>query len=675
MRLLLIFALLVPAWAQQTPDQTAQPPAKTGDQAAQAPAKTDAQAAAPAKAEEKAASPAPSTEQWLTGYLDVGNRWLTDIHGNFPEYRSVVNLGEGLKLNAIDISLIDPKKRLFDRIDASAFSWGGDPYNTARIYARKQSVYDLRFDYRNISYFDAVPTYADPIAPGFNEQSFDTRRRTMTIGLDLRPGKRITPYLEYERNSGYGHGIQEWVQSASDEFPVATLLRDSTNNYRGGVRFEFKRFHITLEQGGTTFKDDDQAGFSGTNFGDTTTPLLGQGQGQVQFLSNLQQVYGIRGTSVYSKGLLTAHPFSWIDIYGQFLFSEPKTTVNFNEAAVGNFVNFNNLQFYSTQQSIGTGAANQPHTTANAGFELRPFKRLRIVESWMTDRFHDAGSLLFVQTGGPPPLVPPNPIQVVNYNQQQVDVMYDVFSKLTLRGGYRYVWGDATVLATPLSQSGAYEQGQLKRHVALAGANLRWSQKLSFNADYEGSSSDNIYFRTSMNNYQKGRARAKYQFNSALTLQASFRVLDNQNPAPGIQYSFRSRDNSLSLFWTPKGGKRISVVGDYTRSTVRSRISYLGNFLAPSISDYRDNAHTATGAINFTAPGPLAAKLTVGGSMFLSNGSRNTNYYQPLAQVSLPIGKHVSWNTLWQYYGFREDFFLFEGFRTNLFMTGLRLVR
>ena len=35
---------------------------------------------------------------------------------------------------------------------------------------------------------------------------------------------------------------------------------------------------------------------------------------------------------------------------------------------------------------LGTGAANQPHTSGNFGFELRPFRRLRIIESWMTAR-------------------------------------------------------------------------------------------------------------------------------------------------------------------------------------------------------------------------------------------------------------------------------------------------
>jgi hypothetical protein len=74
-------------------------------------------------------------------------------------------------------------------------------------------------------------------------------------------------------------------------------------------------------------------------------------------------------------------------------------------------------------------------------------------------------------------------------------------------------------------------------------------------------------------------------------------------------------------------------------------------------------------------PGPIAGKLSLGGSMFLSNGSATTRYYQPLARLSIPVGKHVSWNTEWKYYGYAEDFYLYESFRTHIFMTGLKLTR
>jgi hypothetical protein len=168
----------------------------------------------------------------------------------------------------------------------------------------------------------------------------------------------------------------------------------------------------------------------------------------------------------------------------------------------------------------------------------------------------------------------------------------------------------------------------------------------------------------------------KYQVLPSLSFQSNISLLNNSNHAPQIQYDFLSRDNSLAAYWTPKSGKHISVMGEYDRSTMHSTIGYLTlPFYTPAVSDYRDNAHTVTSAIDLVAPGALAAKLTLGGSMFLSNGSRNSRYYQPLARLSFPVGKHAYWNTEWKYYDFQEDFYLYEGFRTHLFMTGLKLVR
>ena len=36
--------------------------------------------------------------------------------------------------------------------------------------------------------------------------------------------------------------------------------------------------------------------------------------------------------------------------------------------------------------------------------------------------------------------------------------------------------------------------------------------------------------------------------------------------------------------------------------------------------------------------------------------------------------KHLSWNSEWRYYGFGEQFYMYEGFRAHIFMTGLQAV-
>ncbi len=68
----------------------------------------------------------------------------------------------------------------------------------------------------------------------------------------------------------------------------------------------------------------------------------------------------------------------------------PTSTISRYDA--GNLYLQSQILFYSSEQEIINAAAEQPHTTGSLGAEIRPFKRVRIVENWMTDRFHDAGS-------------------------------------------------------------------------------------------------------------------------------------------------------------------------------------------------------------------------------------------------------------------------------------------
>jgi hypothetical protein len=398
-------------------------------------------------------------------------------------------------------------------------------------------------------------------------------------------------------------------------------------------------------------------------------------------LTGLAQAYGIRGDSIYSKGLFTANPLPWVDLYGQFLYSRPETNVNYSQYNSGSFVLLSSLLIYTGEQALGFAEAKQPHTAGSFGFEVRPLKRVRVRESWMTDRLHtSAAGLLTDMILQPESAAQSTPstlssLLVMNYNQEQVELLVDVTRKLTLRGGYRYSWGDAEAPA-PLLTGGGLETSQLRQQAGLAGIHFRANQKLSFNVDFEDASTDHAYFRTSLYNYQKMRARARYQLASTLALQASFSLLNNQNPTPGILYDFLSRQNSLTASWTPS--KRVSILGEYTRSTLRSNISYLEpEVLTPEMSLYRDNAHSASALIDLALPGyaKLTPRLAFGGSLFISSGSRPTTYYQPLARLSVPLLKSLVWKSEYRYYGYGEAFYQYEGFRAHILETGVTISR
>jgi hypothetical protein len=673
MKPLILLAVLLPMAAAQQPTGPPVPqPAKPADTPAE---KKDA----PVAAKE---SPVPSSESWLTGSIDLGYRWNTGVGGSFDTYRSIINQGSGPKLIGSDFTIVDLRHRAFDQIHVHAYNWGDEPYSTFHLDAKKSKLYNFSADYRDIAYFNFLPSYADPLLSRgiiLNEESFDTRRRFASLSLDLLPGSRFVPYLAFDRDSDSGRGATTFV-SDSNEYAVPNLLRDSTNLYRGGLRIEFRRFHATLEEGGTTFKDD-QSVFqgSGINFGNNTSPVFGQKLD----LTSLLASYGIRGNSTYSKGLFTASATPWLDFYGQFLYSEPQTDVHYQQTDAGNLFLQSQLLFYTSQQYLLNASAKLPHTTASAGAEIRPMHRVRITESWLTDRLHNtggAGSNNILTGSGTSQNITAllTSSLVTNYSQNEIDLYFDATTKLTVRGGYRYVWGDASQVILPPAGLSSSVQGTLKRNVGIGGVTFRPSHKIAFTADAEAASGDGTYFRTSLYNYQRVRAQARFQATNSLSLSGDFTTLENQNPLAGTNYSFSSIQESASLFWAPAGGKIFDFQGSYSRYDLSSDISYLvPQDLSTQIDHYRERAHTVTALFDVNAPkgSRLAPKLTGGGSFFISSGSRPTSYFQPLARLSVSFGKNVSWFSEWRYYGYGEAFYLYEGFRSHLVTTGLRFMR
>src|SRR5262249_18966339 len=153
------------------------------------------------------------------------------------------------------------------------------------------------------------------------------------------------------------------------------------------------------------------------------------------------------------------------------------------------------------------------HTSGSAGAELRPMNRLRVVESWNTDRMHGATS---------------GDRWFYNYDQQTVEALFDIASGLTVRGGYRYEWGSAAGRG-PLITLIDSESAELRRHAGLAGLSYRAGGRLRLNFDFEGASGDRNYFRTSLKNYEKYRVHAHYQLASSLSLSVAGSLLDNRN--------------------------------------------------------------------------------------------------------------------------------------------------
>jgi len=619
-----------------------------------------------------------------TGTLDVGYRWTAGLRGSEDLYRSLVNLGEGPKLFGANLSMNSPlgSNKYIDRLQFNASAWGGDPYNTLRLYAEKVGTYQFSFDYRKVDYFNFIPSFANPLLGQgilIGQHSFDSTRRTMDFDLTLRPGARVSPFLAYSHNSGFGPGITTYTAD-QNEFAVNNQLRDTSDYYRGGVIFNFPKVVLTLEQGYLTFKDDQrifQTG--GTSQGNRSTPALGQDL----VLNQLDENYHVRGSTPISRAQVTATPWERLTITGRFVYSQPDLNFDYDRRSVGNFLSFDVLRFYTGEVASGTADGDRPHTLGNLSLEFRPHSRITILESVVTDHFHIAASSSLGRslTETTPLVGPPDPNNTfstsesaanrfaVNLNQNQLEGIVSLTSRLSLRGGYRYVWSDTQLQS--LTPNEEPESISLHRNVGLAGLVFRLPKKADLSLDFEAGQGNQVYSRTDILDYRKVRLRGRYHPWEFLTINGSFFLLDHENPRSDLNYYFQNRGYSFSLSLTPAGGKRVTANLDYSRGDLTSDIIYIiPQLLTADTSFYREDSHF--GGLNLDLRVIGRVRLNLGYGVLSSNGSRSTNYHQPRAGIVIPITKRVSWTSEWRYYDYSEKAYSFEDFRNHLITAGLQ---
>ncbi len=420
MKIAILLLIGVPLFAQEAPPKPAQEPPPATEEKKDAGA--DAKPAEPA-ADTTATAPKEKTpsETGLSGTADLGYRWISTA-GNFDTYRSVVNLGEGVKLFNVDGTIRSTNRRYFDRISVYGMGWGGDPYMTARIDAFKERTYDLRVDYRDIAFYNFLPSFANPLlSQGLSliERAYDTRIRTFDSELRFLPGTKIMPYIAYDKSRDLGTGVTTFVAS-NNEYPVWNRISDNNDRVRGGVQIQLNSFHATLEGGGTSYGDDSTVGYSGYTIGNRQTPYFGQ----TLFLSGLQQRYNYTGSSIFTRALVSYSPTSWVDLSGQFLYSRPTMDFTYDQSNTGNFVNPSTLQFFTSEQDFASAYANQPHSSGSYLIDLRPMRRLRILESLNSDKFHVASSAVLTQIIAPATEGTPANLadrMFVNYNRHQTE--------------------------------------------------------------------------------------------------------------------------------------------------------------------------------------------------------------------------------------------------------------
>jgi hypothetical protein len=298
---------------------------------------------------------------------------------------------------------------------------------------------------------------------------------------------------------------------------------------------------------------------------------------------------------------------------------------------------------------------------------------LRIVEWFTTDRMHNASTGMLLQqyltTSGTTSLRDTAPDRLVStFTQQQVDLYLDLARGFTLHGGHRYTTGDAQVRSS-IYGSTPLQGAKLSGQAGLAGLAYRLGTRIRASVDAEIASNNDAYFRTSLRDYRKLRARAGYSPVKP-TWRASFDLgyLTNQNPASGLNLDFVNRSASAVFEYFPQDGKHVTLLSEYTRSTLHSRLDILAPQSLTTIrSLYEEAGNSGTllvqikrGAWHAHQPG-----LALGGTLYASTGTRPTRYYQPQAKLTVPLRKQLLASAEWRWYAMTQRLFAVDNFGSH----------
>jgi hypothetical protein len=630
----------------------------------------------------KQAETAPAQEPPLSGSVDIGYRSLLTRAGSLDAFRSVVNLGAGPKLFGSEARFAQPGSKLFDEASLTLRNWGGEPNSTLHGDVRKSNRYHLDVEYRDFAHFNFLPSFANPLintGSRLNQSAIDTRLRAASARLELAPSSRVSPFLSYSRNTERGRGV--WLFSAQgNEYAVPALHNFEGNAYSGGVTLSFGKWTATLEQGASEYREDQSTGEAVLNPGNLQRPYLGR----TLSLGRLTEQYRVRGDALFSRALVAAALARWLDLHAAFTFSNPDTAITYDNAASGVFVTPGTLLDAGGGTARLTGTANALRPSGSFRTEIRPARRWRIVQAFRTDRFENSASAQLLErylTAGAPTQFSTSPADRlrVDDNRQELDAFTNLTKDLTLRAGYRYNWGNASFRPSSF-QTGPLAAGRLDRHSGVAGLQYR-KGPTRFSADFERGVAGQVYFRNSLRDYSKVRARASYALAAAWRASFDYQWLKNYGSSSGVaigSWDFESSAASASLEWMPKKAKSVSLFTSYARSTAESNINiFEPRTLMRERSAFREAGHS--GSLFFRlAPGARTTfrpGLTAGGSFHVNGGSRPTRYYLPQARLALPFYRNVGAYAEWRWYGFSQPLYPFENFTSHQMAVGLTISR
>jgi hypothetical protein len=619
-------------------------------------------------------------EDWhgynIINSFEIGYRERT-VSGNVDKYRSDVNLGNGIGLMAGRLTAHSKTGQggWFDELVLTTQGMNSDPYRFASARLQKNGLYRYDFTFRENDYFNPGLTTNG----GAGSHYLNTEYLLQDHDVTLFPQSAIKFLAGYSRGIQTGPGLStvQLFDAHGSEFPLLENVRRVRNEYRIGNEVEALGWKLNWMRGWEDFREETLYG-SGAGAGNDANPNT-----RTSSVSRREPYHG--ASPYWRAGIFTGR--TRFNLNGRFTYTSGRRAFVLDEREAGAGTFGAAIQRYI----VALGDARRPVMTGDLSLHGILTPKLTISNRTAVYRTRIQGTSTYGEyiNGG---------LNAVLLGFQYLDLRtianettlnYQFARRMGIGLGYQF--SRRQVSSAERSDAGFFTSDQRavqtnRLHSGSGELRLQPLPRLSVLMDGEIGRADHPIYPISDANYRTAGGRVQFR-TKKLTLSASSRANYNNNPASLSVYSSRSRNYGARASWRARNW--LSFEADYSRVLLNTvgGLAYFARYqlVQGDRSYYFSNLHTANAGAHLSFAKRADIYLGFARVQDTGDGRRNAlgngigsplpafqiaqtfplTYQTPLVRISIPIRRWLRWNIGYQFYGYREEFFVFQSYHAH----------
>jgi hypothetical protein len=616
-----------------------------------------------------------------------------EVVGSDDKYRSDLNYQPGFRIFESSLRMeAEDSGGPFDKLLVSMSGWGGDPQGYVHVNLEKDDVYRFDANVRQFNYFNRLENIS------FGRHASDYRKTLGDFRVQAMPGfKPFRPFVQYslERSKDVEDGEStSTIDFNRDEFGVFAPVNYEADTVTFGFESKLDDVNIAFTQGFRWFEDQQRLYVLTPQAGNPFIPPASS----AAFVNTFERGNPIEGKTWFTRVSGQGSVSDRVDVSGRLVYSHAESDSDFTQLITGGSYVVGQIVNRNFTEAIGR--AGRPSWLFDVGVSVLATDRLTISNMFSSNIWKIEADLFESIDNVVTPSVPANPTRLTEEEfgittdfrrfANLFELNYDFSRRFSAHAGYRYTDRRIEHVAfevepgeTPTPED--LEPGEFdnRTNTFLVGFSAKPVKQWTTYVDVEVGETDNAFTRLSNNEYTSVRVRNRVRATDELTLNVSFTLRENDQPAlveedlPGIVQEFgvdiRQRTFSASADWAPSSG--FFLTGGYTYSRLTSEgqiIYYTGGFPAlprQGLSEYmmkdsfgylnlqarpHDRVGFFAGGRIHRDPGQGDLESDLLGGSFVS--SFPYQYWTVEARGTFGLTDHMDLNVGYQYYDYQEGF-------------------